>query len=111
MPSGLALFADARGSQTEASAVDLIGDHALVKGLADCRIQSLHQLRESFSLAPHETGEERLIVDGNRCTLDRRHPSDADVTAFLIQQRCEVRPLIDRKRPPEHRVGLQPLWE
>ena len=62
---GLAVFADARGSQTEAPTVDLIGDYVLVKGLADCRIQSFQQLRERFSLASHETGEERLIVDGD----------------------------------------------
>jgi hypothetical protein len=37
----LALFADARGGQLEAAAIDLIGDRALVQGLTDRRIQSL----------------------------------------------------------------------
>jgi hypothetical protein len=94
LPRRLALLADARGGQPEASAIDLIGHRALVKGLTDRSIQSLQQLGESFSLAPHEACDERLAVDGNRRTLDWRHASDTDVTAFLIQQRGDMRPVI-----------------
>jgi len=65
LPNRLALFADGRGCQAEASAVDLIGYDVLVKRLPDCRVQPLQQLRESLSLATHETGEEPLVVDGN----------------------------------------------
>jgi hypothetical protein len=36
----------------------------------------------TLPLAPHEAGNEPLIVDGNGGPFDRRHPPDADVTAL-----------------------------
>ena len=93
LPSRLALFTDTRRGQAEATAVDFVGRHALVKGLSDRRIQPLQQVREGLSVAPHEAGHERLIVDGDSRTFDGWHPSDADVATSLVQQFGDVRPL------------------
>ena len=82
--SRLALLADTRGGQAEATAVDFIGHHALVEGFADRRIQPLQQIRKILSLSPHEACNEPLLVDGNGRPFDRRHPPDADVAAGLI---------------------------
>jgi hypothetical protein len=94
LPRRLALFADARGGQTEAAPVDFVGHGALVNGLADGRIQPFQQIREVLALASHQACQERLIIDGDGRTFDGRHPSDADVTTSLIQQLSDVGPLI-----------------
>jgi hypothetical protein len=93
LPGLLSSFADALGGQSEAAAVDLVGHDALVKGLADCRVQALQELREALPVAPHETGNQFCLGDGDGGAFDRWHPSDADVTACLIQQFDDVRPL------------------
>lgn len=49
------------------------------------------QIGTGLALVSHELGEERLIVDG---AFDRWHPSNADVTATLIQQFSDVIPMI-----------------
>jgi hypothetical protein len=63
-----------------------------VKDFSDSGIQPLQQIREGFSFAPHEAGHERPLVDSDGCTFDGWHASDADVTAFLIQQRGDMQP-------------------
>ena len=63
--SRLALFADAQRVKAEATAVDFIGHNALLESLADHCIQPLQQIGETLSLAPHEAGNEPLLVDGN----------------------------------------------
>ena len=90
----LSFLADAGGRQAKAAAVDLVGHGTFLYRLSDRLIQALQEFSKGLAASAHEAHEQRLIVDSNCRSLNRRHVSECDMPFRAIQECADVRPAI-----------------
>lgn len=83
-----------RASEAELSAIDFVGDGALMECCADGFIQALQEFVDGFSITAHERGEQRLLIRSDSRSLDRCDPPERDMTTRPGKQSGDVRPAI-----------------
>jgi hypothetical protein len=69
---------------------NFVDDDVFFRGLAECGIQPLQQVRYGFGFSADQSNA-RLFADGGQCRAsDRRDFTDGDLTAGLIEEGLDV---------------------
>lgn len=78
----LPFFPSVRASEAELSAVDFVGDDAVMECGTDGLVQALQEFVDTFSITAHERGEHGALIHGDGRAFDRSDPPERDLTTW-----------------------------